>query len=225
MSSLQLDVDQAGELKAWFRKGRGIDGSEWTNYNLKTLCEDGQLSGRLLDILKGKAKVVPLWEVDEKVIYFSATTEGWDAETWLRLFASRREKEDGDVSLLNSADFVPSNGVTRRLAVIPTSMFVPGTCTIEVVMALAKKLNLGRTTIEDSCLFSHTIGLDNMVLLGMQWVIGMHDPAKGLALPIRFLNHRNYGSYDMTVKVNDPQYIWPSNGGFLFAKEPVARMS
>ena len=44
MSDLMLDVDQAGELKAAFRRG------DWTNAEIKKLCE-GDLLARIREYL------------------------------------------------------------------------------------------------------------------------------------------------------------------------------
>ncbi len=51
MSDLMLDVDQAGELKAAFRRG------DWTNAEIKRACEGDSLA-RFRDVVRGYAKVV-----------------------------------------------------------------------------------------------------------------------------------------------------------------------
>lgn len=58
MSDLMLDVDQAGELKAAFRRTRGSNGAEWTNEAIKRISE-GHFLGSVLDALEGRAKIVP----------------------------------------------------------------------------------------------------------------------------------------------------------------------
>ncbi len=55
--NLMLDVDQAGELKAAFRRTRGSDGSQWTNAMIKKLSE-GTVLGQVLDVLDGRSRVV-----------------------------------------------------------------------------------------------------------------------------------------------------------------------
>jgi hypothetical protein len=59
MSDLKLDVDQAGELKAGFRRTRGSNGIEWSNEDIKKLSEGNHL-GLVLDYLHGRAKIVPV---------------------------------------------------------------------------------------------------------------------------------------------------------------------
>ncbi|OHB01610.1 MAG: hypothetical protein A3A96_02995 [Candidatus Zambryskibacteria bacterium RIFCSPLOWO2_01_FULL_39_39] len=51
MSNLMLDVDQAGELKAAFRRGH------WTNGQIKSLCEEDVLS-RVRMVIEGTAEIV-----------------------------------------------------------------------------------------------------------------------------------------------------------------------
>jgi len=51
MSDLMLDVDQAGELKAAFRRG------DWTNAEIKGLCE-GDILKRVRDVVRGFAEIV-----------------------------------------------------------------------------------------------------------------------------------------------------------------------
>lgn len=50
MSDLMLDVDQAGELKAAFRRG------DWTNAEIKRACE-GNLLARFRDVVRGHAEI------------------------------------------------------------------------------------------------------------------------------------------------------------------------
>lgn len=50
MSDLMLDVDQAGELKAAFRRG------EWTNADIKKACEGDHLV-RFRDVVRGYAQI------------------------------------------------------------------------------------------------------------------------------------------------------------------------
>lgn len=52
MSDLMLDVDQAGELKAAFRRGN------WTNAEIKKLCE-GDILTQVRNVVRGFADVVP----------------------------------------------------------------------------------------------------------------------------------------------------------------------
>ncbi len=56
MSDLMLDVDQAGELKAAFRRG------DWTNAEIKRLCE-GNLLSRVRNVLLGRAEIVVVKKV------------------------------------------------------------------------------------------------------------------------------------------------------------------
>lgn len=58
MSNLKRDVDQAGEIKAAFRRERGSNGSEWTNEKIKALTECKGLLGGVLDVLEGRAAIV-----------------------------------------------------------------------------------------------------------------------------------------------------------------------
>jgi hypothetical protein len=58
VSDLMLDVDQAGELKAAFRRG------DWTNGQIKKLCE-GNILSQVRQVIEGKAEIVEI--VMEKV--------------------------------------------------------------------------------------------------------------------------------------------------------------
>ncbi|MCC6934802.1 MAG: hypothetical protein IT406_03905 [Candidatus Yanofskybacteria bacterium] len=53
MSDLMLDVDQAGELKAAFRRG------DWTNAEIKKLCE-GDILKNFRDVLRGFSEIKPI---------------------------------------------------------------------------------------------------------------------------------------------------------------------
>lgn len=58
MSDLMLDVDQAGELKAAFRRG------DWTNALIKRACE-GDLLGQFKLVVEGSATIVPVAPKEE----------------------------------------------------------------------------------------------------------------------------------------------------------------
>jgi hypothetical protein len=60
MSDLMLDVDQAGELKAAFRRG------EWTNALIKRLCE-GEILSKVRLVLEDKAEIV-MKKVEQKIV-------------------------------------------------------------------------------------------------------------------------------------------------------------
>jgi len=62
-TDLMLDVDQAGELKAAFRRTRGSDGSEWTNERIKKLSE-GSILGQVLDVINGQSTIM---QIEKKV--------------------------------------------------------------------------------------------------------------------------------------------------------------
>lgn len=51
MSDLKLDVDQAGELKAGFRR------ADWTNAEIKLLCE-GDILAKVRQVICGRAEIV-----------------------------------------------------------------------------------------------------------------------------------------------------------------------
>ena len=73
MSDLMLDVDQAGELKAAFRRG------DWTNADIKRACE-GDLLARFRDVVRGYGQI----NITEHVIVDCDvkpfTPDGWKLE-------------------------------------------------------------------------------------------------------------------------------------------------
>lgn len=72
MSDLMLDVDQAGELKAAFRRGN------WTNAEIKKLCE-GSILADIRNVLLGHAEI----KLAEHVINCDAdpfVPSGWKVE-------------------------------------------------------------------------------------------------------------------------------------------------
>jgi len=72
MGDLMLDVDQAGELKAAFRRGN------WTNAEIKRLCE-GDILAQVRDIIRGRLELKAI----EHVIDCDADPylpEGWKVE-------------------------------------------------------------------------------------------------------------------------------------------------
>lgn len=80
---LMLDVDQAGELKAAFRREKAKNGEWWTNGCVKKLCEQKGLLGQVLDVLLGYAEI----KLMENIIDTSADPfcpNGWKVEEHLK---------------------------------------------------------------------------------------------------------------------------------------------
>lgn len=71
---LKLDVDQAGELKAAFRRE-----GPWTNEKIKILCEQKGLLTQVLEVLEGRSEICPVeYTVDLDSTPF--IPEGWKVE-------------------------------------------------------------------------------------------------------------------------------------------------
>lgn len=76
MSNLMLDVDQAGELKAAFRRGG------WTNAEIKSLCE-GDILAQVRKVILGRAEIKPLlYLIDCDVAPY--VLDGWKVEEHLK---------------------------------------------------------------------------------------------------------------------------------------------
>lgn len=109
MSDLKLDVDQAGELKAMFRRERSSSGTEWTNEGIKAFCERKSFGGQVLDVLLGFAEIKPIehlinldadpfvpngWRVAEEKLQIPGRARGhfkWDP-TKVKLHLSKNQK-------------------------------------------------------------------------------------------------------------------------------------
>lgn len=66
MSNLMLDVDQAGELKAAFRR------HDWTNAEIKRLSE-GDILARVRSVIRGQAKIVMVKKAQKKDVRLDTT--------------------------------------------------------------------------------------------------------------------------------------------------------
>ena len=72
---LMLDVDQAGELKAAFRREKGCHGESWDNGLIKVLCQKGIL-GQVLDMLHGgRIEIKPMEKSTESVSNLASLLE------------------------------------------------------------------------------------------------------------------------------------------------------
>ncbi len=114
MSDLMLDVDQAGELKAAFRRG------DWTNAEIKRLCEGDTLKN-VRGVLRGFSEIKPiLHAIDCDASPF--VPDGWKVEehrkggifTWdptkVKLYLSKKQKGD---------KYVIGNDLRKELASQP----------------------------------------------------------------------------------------------------------
>lgn len=91
MSKLMLDVDQAGELKAAFRRGG------WSNAEIKQLCEGNNLS-KVLEVLKGRAEIKYVEHLVDLGVE-PLLSEGWEVEEHQKGKQAKLELKDENLYL------------------------------------------------------------------------------------------------------------------------------
>jgi hypothetical protein len=111
MSDLMFDVDQAGELKAAFRRGG------WTNQEIKRLCEDDMLARVRMVLLDHPVITVPDYLFDLDADPF--VPDGWKVEEHQKGCQFKRDAYK--VSLYLSAQqkdgkWIEGNKLRRELA-------------------------------------------------------------------------------------------------------------
>jgi hypothetical protein len=109
MSDLMLDVDQAGELKAAFRRGN------WTNAKIKKLSE-GDILSQVLLVLEGKAKIVVELLMAVGTFLFSAVKGKKTAECFTGEIFGYRDSDLDKWLPKNQPDQEASKFIGRQLS-------------------------------------------------------------------------------------------------------------
>lgn len=221
-NDLMLDVSQAAELKLAFRR------NGWNNAQIKTLSE-GDILAKVLQVITGQAEIklisepIRNWREDAGIIYFSVVSDGTTGEEWIiRLESKGYRVSDYTKSLLRSANFKPTNGITTEIAVLKGMMFKAADRITKKIRKNAEGRKFFAPNTEVACLIREMFTDEEIKAMGLSWIVTMHEPIKDSdgALRLLLVFRNSDGSWLHTF-CDQSDFQWRGDHGFAFAVSQV----
>lgn len=174
----------------------------------------------------GEAKIILETTPTEKdVFFFSVTSNGRSGKEWITRLLSMGYRLESDVkSVLLSKKFIPTTGVTTKVAVILGKSFANAERTTINITSRATSLNLSNPNAEVACLIREKFSDKELKNLGIHWLVVMHHPIKNMMgdRVVLGADTSNGGYWFRCSPVLPnfgwlPEHGWLSGGGFAFA--------
>jgi len=205
-----------------------LESAGFTADDVTKLKQSKNLSG-IKDVLNGKAEIkmlevsAPRWREENGVIYFSVTSDGTTGEQWIaRLLNKGFKVGDYAKSVLRSADFKPTNGITTEIAVLKGLLFKDNQRITKNIRAEATKRKLTKPNAEVACLIREMFTDDEIKAMGLHWIVTMHEPIKDSGGDLRLLHANRYdGGSWLNAGYGNPGDGWGGSGGFAFVISQV----
>ncbi len=173
----------------------------------------------------------PKWTVDEKtgVIYLILpATTGRTGEQWPAHFEKKGDRvSDWAKSVLRSDKFQPTMGVVNRVAILPGKLWKDSE---RLTKRIRKDAYAGTFTKEKlidpnaevSCIIRDYLTDEEIKMLGLWYVVGMHDPIEDSDGDPYLLGADRYddGRY-LGACCDYPDTQWYDGGGFAFSVPQV----
>ena len=164
------------------------------------------------------------WREEDGVIFFTLTSDGTTGPQWEK----RLKKKDVPLSkwardVLNSPDFVATNGVTYEIAVLKGTLFSDDNRTTGKIHAEADRRNLKKPNAEVACLILDAFTKEEMKAMDLWWIVVMHEPIKGSdGDPCLLYVRRDGDSCSLFTFYGTPDFSWFRDDGFAFVVSQVS---
>ncbi|MBU0625489.1 hypothetical protein KKF05_04060 [Patescibacteria group bacterium] len=133
-----------------------------------------------LKFLRGELVVsapVRDWREQDGVIHFTVTSDGTTGEEWIaRLEGKGFCVSEYAKSVLRSSDFKPMNGLTTRIAVLPGALFTDDDRVTRKIWVDAERRGFTKPNPEVACLIREKFSDDDLAVMGLFWLVTMHEP-------------------------------------------------
>ncbi len=189
----------AGQLNAIVKKLGGHDGA--------------------IEFLQGKLAPTRNWREQDGVIYLSVTSDGMTGEGWI----SRLENKGFRVSnyakqLLCSSEFKPTSGMTTEIAILKGMLFEDRDCITSNIRDLATQRKLTTPNAEIACLIREMFTDEELEVIGLWWIVVMHEPIKDSdGDPGLLRANRGGDGRWLSATSGRPGNRWDRDFGFAFA--------
>lgn len=179
-----------------------------------------------LKFLRGEltvSKPTRKWREHDGVIYLSVTSDGTTGPEWIaRLGKKGFCVSDYAKSILCSADFKPTSGVTTEIAVLKGMLFEDNNRITKKIRAEAENRKLTKPNAEVACLIRENFSDEDIEAMGLYWIIAMHEPIKDSDGDPLLLNaNRNDDGRWLNADDDNPDIQWLRGDGFAFVVSQV----
>jgi len=163
------------------------------------------------------------WRYHAGIIYATFVSDGTTGAEWIvRLEKKGIILTNYAKSMLLSDDFKPTKGVSYEIAILPGGMWDDKNRTTKNIKLEASKRNLIEPNAETSCFIREMFSDKDIEVMGLQWILTMHEPIKNSGGGPSLLGTYRYGDgscLDADVDGSDSQ--WFRRGGFAFVSSQV----
>ena len=119
--------------------------------------------------------------------------------------------------MLNSSDFVPTNGVTYEVTVLKGVLFSDSDRITKKIRTEADRRGLSTPHPEVACLYREFLTDDDLKAMGLWWIVTMHEPIKDSGgVPRRLGAGRNDEARWLDAFCGGPGDRWSRERGFVF---------
>jgi hypothetical protein len=173
--------------------------------------------------LRGELTIVEStrkWREEDGVIYFTVTSNGKTGEEWVKQLGERIGSYAK--SILMSAEFKPTDGISTNVAVLPGELFEDDGRITMKIRAEADKRKLIKPNAEVACLICEKFTEEEIKSMGLWWIVVMHEPIKDSGGGPGLLGaDRLGGGVWLSADYGLAGDRWGRGGGFAFAVSQV----
>ncbi|MFH1182879.1 MAG: hypothetical protein V1690_01290 [Candidatus Moraniibacteriota bacterium] len=163
------------------------------------------------------------WREENGVIRFTVTSDGTTGPQWIKSLKNQGLIYEWARDVLNSSDFVPTNGVRYEVAVLKGILFPDEDRVTKKIRAEASRRNLAKAHPEIACLAQRTFTDKDLEEMGLSWIVAMHDPIKDAGGDPRLLSvDRRDSGCSLDAGYDDPYGRWCRGRGFAFVVSQVS---
>ncbi len=118
----------------------------------------------------------PKWTEENGVIYFEVASDGATGKEWIDRFENLGVKLSiRATGFLHSPEFVPTSGVTYRIAVLQGSLFTDNDRKTWKIRAEAIRRGFMTPHREIACLIREKFSYADLTQMGLHWLVTMHS--------------------------------------------------
>ena len=164
------------------------------------------------------------WREENKVIYFSVTSDGTTGEEWITHLASKGFRVgDYAKSILRSKSFKPTSDITYEIAVLKGELFSDNERIIKNIRKEAKTWKFITPNAEVACLIREKFSDKELKAKGLYWIVVMHEPIKDSGGDPMLLSADRYGGGSwLSAYCDNPGDEWSRRDGFAFVVSQVS---
>lgn len=166
----------------------------------------------------------PKWTERDGVIYFSVISDGTTGKQWIpRLESKGFGVNDCASSGLCSKSFKPTNGINYEVAVLKAELFSDNKRNTKNIRKDAKNRKLTTPSAEIACLIREKFSDKELEVMGLSWIVAMHEPIKDLnVVPMLLHVARCENGSWLDMNYSNQDYCFHRSTGFAFVLNQVS---